>query len=141
MARQFFYGFTIPLLWAMMADVADYSEWKNGRRATAIVFSGIVFALKAGLGFGGAIGGWLLSSYGYVPNAVQSEHALQGIRYTVSIFPAATFLIGVGCLFFYPITKQLEIQITDDLFARRKAYRVPGVLPLTPVGEVANVVG
>ena len=61
MLRQLAYGFTIPLLWAMMADVADFSEWKNRRRATAIVFSGIVFALKAGLGFGGAIGGWLLS--------------------------------------------------------------------------------
>ena len=29
----FFYGITIPLLWAMIADVADWSEWKNGRRA------------------------------------------------------------------------------------------------------------
>ncbi len=48
--RQFVYGFTIPLLWAMMADVADFSEWKTGRRATGIVFSAIVFALKAGLG-------------------------------------------------------------------------------------------
>ena len=61
MLRQLAYGFTIPLLWAMMADVADFSEWKNRRRATAIVFSAIVFALKAGLGFGGAIGGWLLA--------------------------------------------------------------------------------
>ena len=57
MLRQFAYGFTIPLLWAMMADVADYSEWKNRRRATGVVFSAIVFGLKAGLGFGGAIGG------------------------------------------------------------------------------------
>ena len=33
----FSYGITIPLLWAMIADVADYSEWKNNRRATAII--------------------------------------------------------------------------------------------------------
>ncbi len=58
--RQFAYGFTIPLLWAMMADVADYSEWKNNRRATGIIFSAIVFGLKAGLGFGGAITGFVL---------------------------------------------------------------------------------
>ena len=138
MLRQLAYGFTIPLLWAMMADVADYSEWKNRRRATAIVFSGIVFALKAGLGFGGAIGGWLLSSYGYVPNAVQTEHALDGIRYTASVFPAATFLIGVLCLFFYPINKRLEIQITDDLAARRREY-VVAAPPYTPNGEVVDV--
>ena len=96
MIRQLTYGFTIPLLWAMMADVADFSEWKNHHRATAVVFSAIVFALKAGLGFGGAIGGWLLAAYGYVPNVAQTERALQGIKLTTSIFPAITFALGVG---------------------------------------------
>ena len=75
--RQFVYGFTIPLLWAMMADVADYSEWRTRRRATGIVFSAIVFALKAGLGFGGAITGYLLAFYGYVPNVAQTSTALR----------------------------------------------------------------
>ncbi|MEP7142334.1 MAG: glycoside-pentoside-hexuronide (GPH):cation symporter, partial [Ferruginibacter sp.] len=42
----FFYGITIPLLWAMIADVADYSEWKNNRRATAIIFSAMMVGLK-----------------------------------------------------------------------------------------------
>src|SRR4029079_15567261 len=71
MVRQLAYGCTIPLLWAMMADVADYSEWKNHRRATAVVFSAIVFALKAGLGFGGAFGGGALVAAGYVGNPEQ----------------------------------------------------------------------
>ena len=44
----FFYGVTIPLLWAMIADVADYSEWKNNRRATAIIFSAMIFRIKSG---------------------------------------------------------------------------------------------
>jgi sugar (glycoside-pentoside-hexuronide) transporter len=141
MLRQFAYGFTIPLLWAMMADVADYSEWKNRRRATAIVFSGIVFALKAGLGFGGAIGGWLLSVYGYVPNVAQTEHALQGIRYTASIYPAATFLVGLVCMFFYRIDKHLEIRITDELGERRKSYELvapPFTADPEPVHAAAN---
>jgi len=122
MLRQLAYGFTIPLLWSMMADVADYSEWKNYRRATGVVFSAIVFGLKAGLGFGGAIGGWVLATYGYVPNVPQTEHALQGIKLTVSVFPAITFLIGVICLLFYRIDRKLEIQLTDELNERRKAY-------------------
>ncbi|HEX5870128.1 MAG TPA: MFS transporter [Longimicrobium sp.] len=121
MLRQFAYGFTIPLLWAMMADVADYSEWKNNRRATAIVFSAIVFALKAGLGFGGAIGGWMLSSYGYVPNAEQSERALDGIRLGMSVYPAIAFGLCAVCLFFYRIDRRMEITIADDLAARRRA--------------------
>jgi len=116
------YGPTIPLLWAMMADVADYAEWKTRRRATGVVFAGIVFALKAGLGFGGAICGWLLAAYGYIPNVVQSDGALLGIRMTASIFPAITFLIGVLALMFYGINKKLNLQIQDELAERRKSF-------------------
>jgi Na+/melibiose symporter-like transporter len=124
--RQFAYGFTIPLLWAMMADVADYSEWKTGRRATAIVFAAIVFALKAGLGFGGAITGYVLSLYGYVPNVAQGGSALNGIRLTMSVFPAITFAICAACLFFYIIDKRTEIEMTTELAARRKQFRPQG---------------
>jgi glycoside/pentoside/hexuronide:cation symporter, GPH family len=124
--RQFAYGFTIPLLWAMMADVADFSEWKTGRRATAIVFSAIVFALKAGLGFGGAITGFVLSLYGYVPNVAQTADALDGIRFTMSVFPAITFAICAVCLCFYGIDKRCEIQMTNELAERRKSYAPKG---------------
>jgi GPH family glycoside/pentoside/hexuronide:cation symporter len=124
--RQFAYGFTIPLLWAMMADVADFSEWKTGRRATAIVFSAIVFALKAGLGFGGAITGFVLSLYGYVPNVAQGATALDGIRFTMSVFPATTFAICAVCMLFYSIDKRCEIQMTNELAERRKSYAPQG---------------
>jgi len=123
MLRQFVYGFTIPLLWAMMADVADFSEWKTGRRATGIVFSAIVFALKAGLGFGGAITGYVLSLYGYVPNVAQDARTLDGIRYTMSIFPAVTFAICAVCLWFYAIDKRCEIQMADELKERRLHFQ------------------
>jgi Na+/melibiose symporter-like transporter len=124
--RQFAYGFTIPLLWAMMADVADFSEWKTGRRATAIVFSAIVFALKAGLGFGGAITGFVLSLYGYVPNVAQAAPALDGIRLTMSVFPGVSFAICAVCLLFYSIDKRCEIQMTNELAERRKQYAAQG---------------
>jgi len=116
------YSFTIPLLWAMMGDVADYAEWKTRRRTTGFIFAGIVFALKAGLGFGGAICGWLLSLYGYVPNAAQDGHALFGIRMTASVYPALTFLIGVAALSRYGISKKLSLQIRDELAERRKNF-------------------
>ena len=116
------YGPTIPLLWAMMADVADFSEWRQHRRATGVVFAGIVFALKAGLGLGGAICGWFLSVYGYVPNVVQTEHALLGIRMTASIYPAITFLIGVIALSFYGISRTLNLEIQNELMERRKSF-------------------
>jgi Na+/melibiose symporter-like transporter len=120
---QLAYGTTVPLLWAMMADVADYSEWRAGRRATGVVFAAIVFGLKAGLGFGGAIGGWLLAHYGYIPNVAQTEHALLGIRLTASIFPAIPFAVGVVLLLFYKITKKMEFDMQDELSERRKHFK------------------
>ena len=82
----------------------------------------IVFALKAGLGFGGAITGYVLSLYGYVPNVSQAASALDGIRLTMSIFPAITFAICAVCLVFYAIDKQTEIQMTNELAVRRQHY-------------------
>jgi glycoside/pentoside/hexuronide:cation symporter, GPH family len=133
--RQFAYGFTIPLLWAMMADVADYSEWRNRRRATAVIFSAIIFGLKAGLGVGGAIGGYLLDAYGYVPNAVQSERALLGIRLSASLFPALAFFLCAVCLYFYRIDKSLELEMSRELNQRRSAFLpdpVPSPVPSAP---------
>jgi Na+/melibiose symporter-like transporter len=117
-----FYGPTIPLLWAMIADVADFSEWKTGRRATGFVYAGIVFALKAGLGIGGAIGGWLLAAYGYVPNAVQDEGALLGIRLCATVYSSIPFALGVVCICFYPISKELNLRIGDELAERRSKF-------------------
>ena len=117
----FFYGITIPLLWAMIADVADYSEWKNNRRATAIVFSAMIFGLKAGLSIGGALVAGILAAYNYdVDLPVQLPGTIQGIKLSMSVFPTITFLAGVACLFFYEINKKMELQIEKDLKARRE---------------------
>lgn len=120
--RVLSYGPTIPLLWAMFADVADYAEWKTGRRITGTVFATIIFALKAGLSLGGALAGWLLSAYGYQPNVDQTAEALRGIRMTVSVYPALLFVVVIGCLLFYEIGKKLNLQIQDELAERRRAF-------------------
>jgi glycoside/pentoside/hexuronide:cation symporter, GPH family len=119
----FFYGLTIPLLWAMIADVADFSEWKNNRRATAIIFSAMMVGLKGGLSIGSALLTWILGLFNYVPNsdALQSATTIQGIKLLVSVFPAIPFLIGAGLLFFYQINKKMETRIETDLKQRRAA--------------------
>jgi len=116
----FIYGITIPLLWAMMADVADYSEWKNNRRATAMVFSAMLFGLKIGISIGGALGAAFLSKYGYVAEEVnQVPAAVEGIKLSISIYPGFIFIISAVLLFFYVIDKKLEIEIEKDLNERR----------------------
>lgn len=116
------YAPTVPLLWAMIADIADHSEYVNYRRATGFVFAGVVFALKAGLGIGGAILGFLLSGFGYVSGAgtAQTESAIHGIILSSSLIPAATFFIGVIALYFYPITKAYNEEMQAELTERRK---------------------
>jgi Na+/melibiose symporter-like transporter len=115
----FLYGITIPLLWAMIADVADYSEWKNSRRATAIVFSAMIFGLKVGLSIGGALSAWLLSIFGYVADAsIQTNSATTGIKLLISIIPGLLFIAGVLLLLAYPINKQMELKIERELKER-----------------------
>jgi Na+/melibiose symporter-like transporter len=120
MLHGFFYGLTIPLLWAMIADVADYSEWKNNRRATAIIFSAMIFGLKAGLSVGGAMVAGILALSGYDEQLVtQAASTVQGIKLSVSLLPTLTFMVGVACLFFYEINKKMEVRIEKDLEERR----------------------
>ena len=120
--RQFAFGLSGPILWAMMGDVADYGEWKMKRRATGAVTGGIVFALWAGLALGGAVAGWLLSAYGLVSKAeVQAPHTQSGIVLTASIYAGLFFLAAAACLFFYPLSREKNQSIANDLAERRKA--------------------
>lgn len=117
----FFYGINTPILWTMIADVADYSEWKNNRRATAIIFSAMMVGLKAGLSIGSSLVSWILGRYGYMPQSTtgQTETAINGTKMLVSIYPAIPFLLAAALLFFYEINKKMEVQIEADLKQRR----------------------
>ena len=124
----FFYGITIPVLWAMIADVADYSEWKTYRRATAIIFSAMMVGLKAGLSIGGALVTWILGLYGYVnresvaagQEIIQPESVAQGAKMLISVYASIPFFLVVVLLIFYEINKSKEVQIERELDARRK---------------------
>jgi len=116
----FFYGITIPLLWAMIADVADYSEWKFYKRATALIFSAMMVGLKVGLSIGGGLINTILKQYGYSKDLeIQSDQAINGTKMLMSIYPSIPFLIAVALLFFYSINKETESKIEKDLLDRR----------------------
>ncbi|MEY4489986.1 MAG: hypothetical protein RIQ79_2494 [Verrucomicrobiota bacterium] len=116
------YGPTIPLLWSMIADAADYGEWITGRRATGFVFAGVVFALKAGLGVGGFIGGQVLAAHGFAEGAESTAASLQGIRMTAAVYPAGFIVLAVVALLRYPIKKELNLRICRELAERRARY-------------------
>lgn len=121
----FFYGISTPLLWAMIADVADYSEWKNNRRATAIIFSAMMVGLKVGLSIGSSLVAYIIGQYGYISsegaeNVLQPETVAAGAKMLVSVFPAIPFFAACGLLMFYEINKKMEIKIENELKERRK---------------------
>jgi glycoside/pentoside/hexuronide:cation symporter, GPH family len=118
----FSYGVGIPVLWAMIADVADYSEWKNNRRATATIFSAMLIGLKAGLTAGGSLGAGLLALYGYnAALATQNAATASGIKMSVSLYAAIPFFAACALLYFYKIDKKMEVKIENELNERRKA--------------------
>jgi GPH family glycoside/pentoside/hexuronide:cation symporter len=113
------YAPAVPLLWTMLADTADYSEWKTGRRSTGLVFSAATFAQKAGWGIGGALAGWLLAIFKFVPNVEQTDSAITGIKLMISIFPGILYMSCAILLFFYNIDQKTCLTMEKELQARR----------------------
>jgi GPH family glycoside/pentoside/hexuronide:cation symporter len=109
-----------PLIWAMYADAADYSEWKTGRRATGLVFSASTMSQKFGWAIGSFVAGMLLSSFGFQPNVQQNADVLFGLKSLVSIIPAGAALVAIVLILFYKLDEKLMSQIEVELTARRK---------------------
>jgi glycoside/pentoside/hexuronide:cation symporter, GPH family len=108
-------GIIFPLVWAMYADTADYSEWKNGRRATGLVFSAASMSQKFGASIGIALVGWILALYGYQANVEQSEATQNGIRMMLSIYPALGALAAAGFIYIYPLKESVLEGISHEL--------------------------
>jgi len=111
-------GPLMPILWSMMADAADYSEWKNGRRATGLVFSASTLAFKAGAALGGFILLQIMDRAGYVANQDQTPAVLQTLRHLMTTYAAIGGGICAAVMLFYPLTNRNLQQIEADLKAR-----------------------
>jgi len=118
-------GPVITIFFAMLADAADYSEWKNNRRATGLVFSAGTLSMKFGTGVAGALTGWLLMLFGYAANVAQTAEALLGIRLLISVFPAVAALLLIIVVRFYPLDEERLREIEQDLLERRKGLPEP----------------
>jgi len=120
------YAPTIPLIWAIYADVADYSEWKTGHRFTGMVFASIGFGLKSGLALGSASFLWIMAGiFNYDTKLPDAAAAVQGYRACSGIVVGILFAICTILLIAYPITKRLTIQMADELAERRHQRVTP----------------
>ena len=113
------YAPAVPLLWTMIADSSDYGEWTTGRRATGLYFSAAVFAQKAGWGIGAAIAGWILAASGFMPNIIQNDTAITGIKLLVSVIPGILYMSCALFMIFYKIDAKTTTLMKQELDARR----------------------
>ena len=115
------YAPTIPLIWAIYADVADYSEWKTGRRFTGMVFATIGFGLKSGLALGSASFLWIMAGvFGYNTKLPDATQAIAGYRACTGLVVGLLFAICTLLLICYPLGKRVTIQMADELAERRQ---------------------
>lgn len=108
-------GIIFPLLWSMYADTADYSRWKNGRRATGLLFSASSMTQKLGWTLGGSITLWTLAIFGFEANVAQSPQTINGLQYMMSFIPAVAALLSGAFMIFYPLNEKRMIEIQSDL--------------------------
>jgi GPH family glycoside/pentoside/hexuronide:cation symporter len=119
----FFHIIMIALVFAMTADSVDWGEYVTGKRATAMTFSGHLFALKMGAAIGGALLGWTLAAYGYQEpindiDQIQTANALTGILMLMTLFPAVCGVVVYFCGRQYKLTGSRLLEIQAELKSR-----------------------
>lgn len=98
--------------WALITDVIDYSELKNGVREDGSVYALYSFARKLGQALAAGLSGWLLQAIGYSSSAAseglpQSTSVLNGIFNIAALLPAlGFFLLAIVLQFWYPLHKR-----------------------------------
>jgi GPH family glycoside/pentoside/hexuronide:cation symporter len=117
-ATHLLMGPLMPLFWAMIADTADYSEWKQGRRLTGLIFSAGTFSQKLGWALGPALAGYLLVYYDYQPNVAQAPHTIEGLRMMMSWLPSVVGLASALLAMAYGIDRQVERRMEQELASR-----------------------
>jgi glycoside/pentoside/hexuronide:cation symporter, GPH family len=121
MLGMVFAGINATLFWAMVADTADFQEWKYQVRTTGIAFSATTCAQKAGMGIGAAVAGYLISHFGYDPKAaVQTPEAIRGILLLNSLIPAVGLLLLSAFFTIYGLDERTCKTMREDLASRRQ---------------------
>lgn len=108
------------LFFAMLGDAADFSEYKNGRRATGLIYSAGSFSTKLGGGVAGAIIGFVLAAYNYNgQDSLAIQEAAPGIIMLMSWVPTLVAFLGAGLMVLYPLNQKKMDLITLELTNRR----------------------
>lgn len=106
--------------WSMLPDTVEYGEWRTGVRTESFIFGLFQLFLKAALGIGAGLFGWLLDGAGYVANQAQTPATLAGIKAIMIWLPGAGLAVAGLVMLLYPIRKGTHEAIVAELAARDK---------------------
>jgi len=107
-------------LFAMVADVVDYGEWKTNIRIDGLTYSATSFGMKVGTGLGSALVGWILAFGKYDGSAaVQSASAILSMKVLYIYLPIGLYILGFIALLFSNIDK-IYPQVVIGLEERRQ---------------------
>lgn len=99
-------GFFNMVIWAMITDVIDDAEVKNGVREDGAIYSVYSFARKIGQALSSGMIGALLSVIGYSAATAFNPEVVNGIFNMTCIIPAIGFVgIALVLMFLYPLSK------------------------------------
>lgn len=113
-------GFFNTVIWAMITDVIDDAEVKNGVREDGTIYSVYSFARKLGQAFSSGMIGALLSMIGYTQATAFDPEVTSGIFNLSCIIPAAGLAaVALALLFIYPLDKKRVEENVAELARRR----------------------
>lgn len=113
-------GIAVSMPFAMLSDSVDYGEYKTGIRASGFLTAvGSAVGLQIGTGFGDFIPLKLMQHFGYVANQVQTESALNAIKFGFSYLPAIFFVVGAVIMIAYSKFEKNENKVIEELENRR----------------------
>lgn len=112
-------GPTPALVWAIYTDVADYGEWKSGRRVTGMAFSAAMFAQKLGISLGGWICGMVLGAVGFDPKETPSDQVIESFRLIACVLPGVLAVANGFVLIWYRLSDEQVDEIAEELQKRR----------------------
>jgi GPH family glycoside/pentoside/hexuronide:cation symporter len=78
---------------------------------------------KMGGALGGAITLWILAAYGFQANLDQTAESLNGIKMTLSIYPAVGAFVSALFILGYQLGDQFMDGVTADLEQKRQSSR------------------
>lgn len=104
--------------WSMLPDTVEYGEWRTGQRTESFIFGLFQLFLKAALGIGAGLFGWLLDRVGYVANAAQTPETLAGIKAIMIWLPGAGLVLAGVVMLAYPLRRGTHEAIVQELNER-----------------------